>query len=313
MYTKNRFLIPLAFLLASLLLLASCTAETPPAVTTDPVAETTASPTVSLEETTESTPPQESESIFVPLPPEVVVDPDQNRVIKSEYRFPYYVIFVTDDHYGLLMDARAYQIQSENYLVVKTYVTFNSMWEFYDSVMLTGIEKAEHLKLMTRFPSEIYNLNALYVPYLSDVPLTAAPITWEGDFYDVAFTAEQFKGFYRFFTTESFRKSHDSYRRSLYESPFMLSVEETADRDAEVIMTETEKYVCYTLTHGERTLSVYETYVLSYSETVPTSVDVYVSEKDVCYQVTLSRMTKRPTVEALLRLQAVPYDYVKEP
>ena len=208
------------------------------------------------------------------------------------------------------MDAHAYQIQSENYLVVKTYVTFNSMWEFYDSVMLTGIEKAEHLKLMTRFPSEIYNLNALYVPYLSDAPLTAAPITWEGDRYKISFTEEYFEGEYVFLLQESFSELQESAHQSIYES---ATATKTADRNADIILTETEKYVCYTLTHGERILQVYETYKLANSETVPTSVQLYISEKDAFYQILLSNLTARPSVADLLRLQAVPYDYVKEP
>jgi hypothetical protein len=55
MYTKNRFLIPLAFLLASLLLFTSCTAETPPAETTEETLappESTETLTDSLEEST---------------------------------------------------------------------------------------------------------------------------------------------------------------------------------------------------------------------------------------------------------------------
>lgn len=133
-----------------------------------------------------------------------------------------------------------------------------------------------------------------FVNEAEDQPLRVYFTYYEDDYYEEAYTRE---------CVEFFDSSNDKYVKN-----------ELNEMTTEYLNDNT-RYLLYIIEDNERTIQVKEKYLLSsesdsaLSETVPSSIEMYVVQGDVCYTISfnLQYFTTRPTEEWLLSFGMEPY------
>ena len=248
----------------------------------------------------------------------VVVPYEDGRVYQSEYAFDDYKVWVKDGTYYLeLIGVEDFGKSASIYDSIYT-LNFDSLWDFYETVMLTGLTR-DQLNNVSMFETfgiigvkKILDMNALCAPVMPENYQMGA-CTWKGaTTYRVQISAQDgVTGTYSRLKEETYRK-----RAEFFEDDWVItSVTEDTERGGEITQYTTafgtHQVIMYDIETAEKTLHVQELYKVT-SEGVtnaPHTVMIYGQQGEEYFSFQLQGLTARPSVEELAVFGVRPFDY----
>lgn len=207
-------------------------------------------------------------------------------------------------------------------------VQFESIRVFRDTVTQGKLEEWQKAVVAKAFPRDdvgipICDFNNLFIPKLPS-PLKVAGICWNGETYSYSFIESEYGrfGYLYCYTKEKYDTKYQSDYVHYFERDTITvaSKEYAKDRNAEITYYSTPraqlKKVRYEMQNNGNHIVVDEEYTLSIasnlletSDTVPSSIKLYVTNGDVYFAVSLFGFSARPTAEWLSSFSVALWQY----